>query len=203
MASSSALASFGSTIRLTLPSEPDTIRPYNQSVHRLEAQKRQIHAVASQAEQRLQIAGRQQWSSLHSSPTRRRRSRSIAPRAAMTACPVPRGGSCTASATSPSLATTRSRTAAGPSANHHDDPFTAGGLDGVDHAVQQGSATDLVKHLRQCGFHPRALAGGEDYGGAGCHRGHPWGRVIILAARLTKPWRRGREAASVAAFPGE
>ena len=36
----------------------------------------------------------------------------------------------------------------------------------VDGVVQHGAAADRMQHLGQGGFHPRALAGGEDDGGA-------------------------------------
>ena len=54
-------------------------------------------------------------------------------------------------------------------AGHHHDPFAAQGLGRVDGAVEQGAAADPVQDLGQGGPHSRALARGQDDGGACGH----------------------------------
>ena len=60
-------------------------------------------------------------------------------------------------------------------ADHDHDPLAAQSLGRVDGVVQHGAAADRVQHLGQGRLHPRALAGGEDDGGA---RRGVWCHVI-------------------------
>ena len=58
---------------------------------------------------------------------------------------------------------------AGVLAQHHHDPLAVQPLSQIDGVVDQRAAADRVQHLRPGRLHARALAGGQDDGGALAH----------------------------------
>jgi hypothetical protein len=63
-------------------------------------------------------------------------------------------------------------------ADHHHHTLAAGRFGRVDGVIDEGAASQPVQHLRRRRLHARALASGEDDGGAGGHGRSPEERSV-------------------------